>query len=88
MAIKIDMSKAYDQMEWSIVDSMTDKCGFSSKWRRWIMSCMSSMTYNILVNGSLGPYISPSRGVRQGDLISPFLFLLCMEGLSTSIVVK
>lgn len=68
-----------------MVSPTCTRWGFSSKWIEWIKSCMSSMQYNFLVCGhEIGP-IKPSRGLRQGDLISSYLFLLCAEGHSTLI---
>lgn len=86
MTIKIDMSKAYDRVEWDMVISMMEKIGFSQKWRSWIREYISSVKYRVLVNGSLGKEIIPFRGLRQGDPLSHFLFFLCVEGLSASLI--
>ena len=59
-----------------------EKMGFCEKWVSLIMYCISTVSYSILVNGEPNGDIRPSRGIRQGDLLSPYLFLLCSEGLN------
>ncbi|XP_060972538.1 uncharacterized protein LOC133038412 [Cannabis sativa] len=85
MALKLDLSKAYDRVDWHFLRAMMSRMGFSDKWIRLIYGCLSSVTYHIVSSGhTVGPII-PSRGLRQGDPISPYLFLICAEGLSALI---
>uniref|UniRef100_A0A803NXZ1 Reverse transcriptase domain-containing protein n=1 Tax=Cannabis sativa TaxID=3483 RepID=A0A803NXZ1_CANSA len=80
MALKLDMSKAYDRMEGSFLQSILLRMGFSIDWVRMIMECLRTITYNI-VHGRdvLGP-INPSKRICQGDPISPYLFIICAKG--------
>lgn len=85
MAIKIDMSKAYDRIEWSYLKAILSKLGYDQWWIHLISQCVCTVSYNILHDSrDIGP-ILPSRGLRQGDPLSPYLFILCAEGLSALI---
>ena len=85
MAIKLDMSKAYDRVEWTCLEKIMEKLGFVDKWRKLIMQCVTTVTYAIKINGSPRVHIIPLRDIHQGDPLLPYLFLLCAEGLSALI---
>ena len=77
VALKLDMSKAYDRVEWFFLDLTMRRTGFSNRWMDLIMVCVRSISYQILVNGVSRRDIRPTRGIRQGDPPSPYLFLIC-----------
>jgi hypothetical protein len=83
MAIKLDMSKAYDRMEWEFLQAIMLKLGFVECWVGRIMQCVKTISYSVLIIGSPYGRITPTRGIRQGDPLSPYLFMLCAEGLSS-----
>ena len=85
MALKLDMSKAYDRVEWLFLKKIILRMRFQESWVALIMECITTLSYSILVNGEPKGLIKPSRGLRRGDPLSPYLFLFYVEGLNAII---
>ncbi|GMI86798.1 hypothetical protein HRI_002349100 [Hibiscus trionum] len=82
MAIKVDLEKAYDRLEWHFIEDTLREVGLPDKLTELIMMCVRTVSTQILWNGDVTESFRPSRGIRQGDLLSPYLFVLCMERLA------
>ena len=80
--IKIDMEKAYDRLDWKFIEHTLMCLNLETKFIQIIMACITTNSMSILWNGDESSNFSPTRGVRQGDPLSPYIFVLCMERLS------
>jgi hypothetical protein len=85
MLLKLDLSKDFDKISWEYMWTMLLAFGFDQRWVTWILNLTSSDFFSILINGVPSRPFSPSIGIRQGDPLSPFLFIIMVEGLSHSI---
>lgn len=83
MVVKLDKSKAYDRVKREFLRVVMKKMSFAREWVVCIMHCIISVSYSVNVNGRSDKFFHPMQGLRQGDSLNPFLFLLCNEGLST-----
>jgi hypothetical protein len=80
--LKVDFEKAYDSVDWGFLEYMLRRFGFVGKWIDWIKACVFAGNLSVLVNGSPTPEINIQRGLKQGDPLAPFLFLLVAEGFA------
>ncbi|XP_023747685.1 uncharacterized protein LOC111895862 [Lactuca sativa] len=83
--LKVDLDKSFDSIHWGYLDSIMLQMGFGVKWRSWISGCLTTARASVLVNGSPTDEFVLSKGVRQGDPISPLHFIIAMEGLNIAL---
>lgn len=83
-ALKVDISKAYDRVEWDFLWPIMSKIGFFDTWVKWKKLCVYNVNYSILVNGDLVGLIVAGHGLRQGNPISPYLLLICTGSINVS----
>ena len=81
-SIKFDISKAFDTVKWSFINSVLQAMGLPSQFVNWIRLCISTTSFSVSVNGSLEGFFTSARGIRQGCSLSPYMYVILSNVLS------
>lgn len=82
MAVKTDKNKAYYRLEWSFIRRVFERQGFDDRWTNWVIECTSALSYSFMLGNEVVGSVIPERGIRQGDPLSPYIFILCAKVFS------
>ena len=83
MCVKLDLSKAFDSLNRHFIGDVLLNLGFDSEWINWMHECWWNPSFELLINGERSQHFSSTSGIRQGDPLSPYIFLLAMQVLSS-----